>query len=145
MMTKKNENGVSGALIAVATLIGSVAGAAVGLLLAPQSGDKTRAKIRESYDSVVENVNAVVKKVDDTLPEFVSKVRTELQDVPDQVKSELLILTKDTEERINKAVEKSSLYLADVKNTISSTFDEGKKTLTSTIEEGKKKMSRNKG
>ncbi len=144
-MTKKNENGVSGALIAVATLIGSVAGAAVGLLLAPQSGDKTRAKIRESYDSVVENVNAVVKKVDDTLPEFVSKVRTELQDVPDQVKSELLILTKDTEERINKAVEKSSLYLADVKNTISSTFDEGKKTLTSTIEEGKKKMSRNKG
>ncbi|MBF0553802.1 MAG: YtxH domain-containing protein [Nitrospirae bacterium] len=143
-MTKNDKTGVSGVFLAAATLVGSLAGAALGLVLAPQSGDKTRAKIRESYDSVVENVNSVIKKVDDTLPEFVTRVKSELQDVPDNVKSELLTLTKDTEEKINKAVEMSSLYLADVKSTISSTFDGGKKTLSSTIEEGKKIMSRNK-
>ncbi|MBF0458657.1 MAG: YtxH domain-containing protein [Nitrospirae bacterium] len=129
-VSENEKKGVSGALIAVATLIGSVAGAALGLVLAPQPGDKTRAKIRESYDSVVENVNAIVKKVDDTLPGLVTRVKTELQDVPGTVKSELLSLSKDTEERINKAVEVSGSYLSDVKSTISSTIKEGKKIIT---------------
>lgn len=129
-MSDNEKKGVSGALIAVATLIGSVAGAALGLVLAPQPGDKTRAKIRESYDNVVENVNAIVKKVDDTLPGLVTRVKTELQDVPGTVKSELLSLSKDTEERINKAVEMSGSYLSDVKSTISSTIEEGKKIIT---------------
>ncbi|MBF0536826.1 MAG: YtxH domain-containing protein [Nitrospirae bacterium] len=137
-MAKTNEEGSTGTLLTITMVVGSLLGAAGGLLLAPQPGKQTRDKLRATYDTMSQTVSDFMKKYEGSLPDFFTKVKDELQDVPEQVKTELASIAKDTGETITKVREIGSVYFKDVSKTIATTFDEGKHTLASTLEEGKK-------
>ncbi len=139
-MTETNEKseGGTGTLLAITMVVGSLLGAAGGLLLAPQPGKQTRDKLRNTYDELSHTVRDLMQKYEGRLPGFLSKMKEELQDVPEQVKTEILGIAKDTGETITKVREIGSVYLKDVSKTIATTFDEGKQTLATTLEESKK-------
>ncbi|MEO5355831.1 MAG: YtxH domain-containing protein [Nitrospirae bacterium YQR-1] len=141
MKKNEGEKGVSSAFIAVATIIGSMMGAVIGLVLAPQSGKQTREKIKETYGELVDSVNTIAKKVDGTLPGVLEKFKTELKDVPEHVKTDILALSKETEDRLNLAVEKGNTLISGFKTTIASTLDEGKKVLNSSFSNEEKKKN----
>ncbi|MBF0464861.1 MAG: YtxH domain-containing protein [Nitrospirae bacterium] len=139
-MSKNEENkGVSSAFIAVATVLGSMAGALLGLVVAPQTGKQTREKIKETYSGMVDSINTVVKKVDGTLPGVLEKFRTELKEVPEQLKSDIIMLSKEAEGKMNEAVEMGSTIISGFKNTISSTLDDGKKVIAAKFDNDEKK------
>jgi gas vesicle protein len=133
------KKGIPAGFLAITTLIGSVAGAIIGLMVAPQSGKKTRERLIESYDGVSSKINDVVKKVDEKVPSIMARVKNDFKDVPEQVKGEILSFTKDAEERIGKAVERSSAYLHEVKDSLTATFEGGKGSASSTVEIARKK------
>lgn len=126
-MNQDSDKGAKNGLLAVTTIVGGFIGAVVGLLLAPQSGRETRNNIQKSYDNLVDNVNNIVKKVDDTLPSFVDKVRTEVKDLPEQIKDEITHITKDTEDKLNKAIETGTNYALHVAENIKTTIKKGQK------------------
>ncbi|MBF0518713.1 MAG: YtxH domain-containing protein [Nitrospirae bacterium] len=141
-MSKNEENkGVSSAFIAVATVLGSMAGALLGLVVAPQTGKQTREKIKETYSGVVDSINTVVKKVDGTLPGVLEKFKTELKEVPEQLKSDIITLSKEAEGKMNEAVEMGSTIISGFKNTISSTLDDGKKVIAAKFDNDEKKKN----
>lgn len=77
----KNTGGVLAALLG-----GAVVGAALGLLLAPEKGEETRAKIVDTYDTTKEKVVEALKKrginLDKSdLEEFVDDIKSEVEDL----------------------------------------------------------------
>ncbi|QWR76121.1 YtxH domain-containing protein [Candidatus Magnetomonas plexicatena] len=139
MSKNEEKKGVSSAFIAVATVLGSMAGALIGLVIAPQSGKQTREKIKETYSGLVDNVNSVVKKVDGTLPGVLEKFKTELKEVPEHFKSDFLTLSKETEGKFSQAVEKGNTIISGFRNTLSSTLDDGKKVIAAKFDSDEKK------
>ncbi|HEY0298495.1 MAG TPA: YtxH domain-containing protein [Arachidicoccus sp.] len=82
--------------ILVGTISGIVAGAIVGLVLAPQSGEETRKQIA---DSAVD-----LKK---KLKKLSGKSIDELNDLQDIFKSEVSGLSDDVRERVLKLIQRS--------------------------------------
>ncbi|WP_321287563.1 YtxH domain-containing protein [uncultured Sunxiuqinia sp.] len=82
-------------------LLGFVAGAAtgalVGVLFAPERGDKTRKKIQKSVKRVSEDVT-------DTIGEKVDSLKDQVSEMIDQVKER----TNDVEEKIKKEAKTST-------------------------------------
>lgn len=74
----KNTGGVLAALLG-----GAVVGAALGLLLAPEKGEETRAKIVDSFDTTKEKVIDALKK------RGINLEGSELEDLVDDIKSEV--------------------------------------------------------
>lgn len=74
----KNTGGVLAALLG-----GAVVGAALGLLLAPEKGEETRAKIVDSFDTTKEKVIDALKK------RGINLDSSELEDLVDDIKSEV--------------------------------------------------------
>jgi gas vesicle protein len=131
--------GIPAVFLTLTTLLGSIAGAVIGLMVAPQSGKKTREKLTESYDDLSSKINDVVKKVDERVPDFMAKVKNDFKDVPEQVRDEIVSFTREAEERIGKVVEKSSAYLHEVKDSLTSTFEGGKSAGSAPVEAIRKK------
>ncbi len=119
----KEKKGTPGAFVVILTFVGGIIGATTGLLLAPQSGKKTRERIHESYDEAVRKTNEWIKKAEETIPEVTSKVK----EGKERVKGEILHIGRDTEEKGRRTLEKGKSYLGDVKNTLSFSLEEGKK------------------
>lgn len=72
----------------VGALVGGVVGAALGMLLAPRSGNETREMIREELDNQMREVSDTLKEKSDTikekaggLKEKVAEVASELEEV----------------------------------------------------------------
>ncbi len=119
------KKGLPGAAVVVATFIGGMTGVVSGILLAPQSGKKTREQIRESYDEGVKKTNEFVKRMEERIPEITSKVR----ESQEKVKGEVLQFRKEAEEKLDQTVEKGKTYAEDIKKKATSTIEEGKKKL----------------
>ncbi len=49
--------GIPGTFLVITTFIGGMVGVITGLLLAPQSGKKTREQLRQNYDEGVKKTN----------------------------------------------------------------------------------------
>ncbi len=121
------EKGISGVVTIVFTYIGYIAGVISGLILAPQSGKKSREKIRETYTEGKENIDTLMKKADEKVPEVLSRVTSDIKNVPGQVRNEIIAKKHEAEETLSKVVNKGKLYLEDIKKTASSSLKEGKK------------------
>ncbi len=72
----KNTGGVLAALLG-----GAVVGAALGLLLAPEKGEETRAKIVDTFDTTKEKVVDALKK------RGINLDKSDLEDLVDDIKS----------------------------------------------------------
>ena len=74
----KNTGGVLAALLG-----GAVVGAALGLLLAPEKGEETRAKIVDTFDTTKEKVVDALKK------RGINLDKSDLEDLVDEIKSDV--------------------------------------------------------
>ena len=74
----KNTGGVLAALLG-----GAVVGAALGLLLAPEKGEETRAKIVDTFDTTKEKVVDALKK------RSINLDKSDLEDLVDDIKSDV--------------------------------------------------------
>ena len=74
----KNTGGVLAALLG-----GAVVGAALGLLLAPEKGEETRAKIVDTFDTTKEKV------VDALKIRGINLDKSDLEDLVDDIKSDV--------------------------------------------------------
>jgi len=68
----KDEGYSSGSML-VSFLLGGIVGAGLALLLAPQSGDETRKKIRDFADDVKDRTTDYVEKTKDKFTSYVDE------------------------------------------------------------------------
>lgn len=74
----KNTGGVLAALLG-----GAIVGAALGLLLAPDKGEETRAKIVDTFDTTKEKLIEALKK------RGINLNKSDLENLVDDIKSEV--------------------------------------------------------
>jgi gas vesicle protein len=85
----------------VGTISGIVAGAVVGLILAPQSGKETR-------EQIAKKANDLKKKMAD----FASQSAGNLDELQDIFKTEIAGLSNDVRERVLRLIKESKSVLA---------------------------------
>ncbi len=112
----------------IATSIGGFLGKVTGFLT-DQSNKMKEVNIRDTYGELIEKVNSIVKKVNETLSEFITMLTSEVKDVPEQVKDEVIRISKQAEETINKTIEKGTSYVKDATDSLFMSFQEGKKKI----------------
>ena len=89
-MTKKNgRQRTTMSAFVIGSLVGSLAGAATALLLAPQSGEETKAKIRESGVRLKKETESKIEEGRLAAEENVSNARLRLADWLRQTSSTL--------------------------------------------------------
>jgi gas vesicle protein len=92
--------------VASAFAIGLGAGAALGLLFAPQSGEDTRAKIRSTAQDGVDELNDRGKTV-------IRRVRRNMADAKDYVKSGVA----DAKDYVNDVADSAEVAFREARNT----------------------------
>lgn len=65
----------------VGFLVGGLTGAVVALLYAPQSGEKTRAVIKEKAIELVDTLEDTTKKIEPAAADAFAKIQTEIKKV----------------------------------------------------------------
>lgn len=114
-------------MIVLATFAGGALGTAAGLLLAPHSGKKTQERIRETYASAVERLNGSMQKIDDRVSALVAKGTSDVKGVPHQVKGQVISIVQEAGNSFNTSVEKGTLKVIAVAETVSHSLKAGKK------------------
>lgn len=117
---------LSGGVLAASVLSGAVLGAAAGLLLAPQPGERSREKLSRAYGEISAQIHAFVERAGTELPDLVSKTSSDIKEMPQEIKKELLKFKDDTFVKIEK-VGKS--VLDETRNSVLSSVEDGKKLL----------------
>lgn len=69
----KEEGGYSSGSMLLSFLLGGVVGAGIALLLAPQSGEETRRKIKELSDEVKDKTTGYIDETKSTVASYVDK------------------------------------------------------------------------
>ncbi len=121
----EEKRGLSGGIVFLATFVGGILGTAAGLLLAPQSGKKTREKLRDTYEATEKNINSIVKNVDEKFPHVLSKVTFDVREIPELVKSEMIALKKNAGETLSKVIDKRTAYMKEMKKTVPTSLEGG--------------------
>ncbi len=93
--------------VLVGTLSGLVAGVAIGLLVAPASGDETRQKIADTADNIKKRLRRLRGGASDELDELREIFETEVDGLKDDVR-----------ERVLKLIEASKNSYHNVKNHV---------------------------
>ena len=84
--------------LGVGLLIGSLAGVAAALLAAPQSGEKTRALIREKSGELREKTSNTLSEGRDKAKVVLSDVRSKAGDLTDRIRSRVKSLPAEVPE-----------------------------------------------
>ncbi len=92
-------------------LLGALAGAGTMLLVAPQSGKRTRADIRHKSAKLRDQAT-------DTVEDAVDQVRTKAHHIEADVRKEAKELEHRGKEMFDDQVERASAAVADVKTTV---------------------------
>jgi gas vesicle protein len=92
-------------------LLGSLAGAGAMLLLAPQSGRRTRAKIQQKSITLRDHTA-------ETVEDAVDKARTKARHIKADVRKETKGLEHRGQEMLDEQVERVSAAVADVKTAV---------------------------
>jgi len=103
----EEKRGLSG-VVFLATLVGGILGTATGLLLAPQKGEKTREKLRETYEEAEKTIKSLMKKIGVNIPDLLSRATSDVKEIPEQVKSEVVTMKKDAEEVLSRVFDKGT-------------------------------------
>lgn len=93
--------------VLVGTLSGLVAGVAIGLLVAPASGDETRQKIADTADNIKKKLRRLRGSAGDELDELREIFETEVDGIKEDVR-----------ERVLKLIESSKNSYQNVKNHV---------------------------
>lgn len=74
------ERGFSAKSILMSFLLGGIVGAGLALLLAPQAGKETRARIKETADDVREKAEAYIKEAKEKITSTLDKAKETLEE-----------------------------------------------------------------
>ncbi len=126
-------------LTPIFAVLGGLAGAIAGLLLAPGPGRETREKLKRNYNDLVNDINAIVRNVDEKVPVVMDKVSSIVKETPDKVITEVDYVNKEVSDRVNKVMDRGTELYDVIKKTTISSIDAGKKTYKKEIKkkEGK--------
>jgi gas vesicle protein len=102
-------------------LLGGLAGAAVALLMAPQSGEETRRRLGEFRDDVKDRAD-----------EYLHEAREKVDDAIERGKD----MAHDAREKVDDTVERGKEYYEEKKSVIASAIEAGKQAYKK--EKGKK-------
>ena len=107
-MSDKNENFTVGALI------GFIAGALAGVLLAPAGGSETRKKVRKEYE---DKVAPVLDKISDRAKELSGPMRKKFVDEIEQLTDDINEKVEDVEDAVEEKAKslKQSLQSGELK------------------------------
>lgn len=83
----------------LALLTGTAVGVGLGLLYAPQSGEKTRKQLRDEADHLQDNLNKKYKETSSHLSDFASEAKRNLEDKLDKTFSNV---NNKADEMLNK-------------------------------------------
>ncbi len=99
-----------GGLVLFFLAIGALFGALITMILTLQSDKDAKESIREYYDTALRNlkkaINSLNEKIDEIIPEFLSKITSELRDMPEEMRSEIADVKEDTENKIDRVIGK---------------------------------------
>jgi len=95
--------------VLIGTISGLVAGAVVGLLLAPQSGAETRQKISDSADQLKKKLRKLRGQASEDLDDLKAVFENEVEGLKDDVRAKVL-----------KLIETSKAKYASLKDEVSS-------------------------
>lgn len=87
-MTKDEKKG-KGTSFAKGALIGALAGAAAGILLAPKSGKETRKDIKDGAENLAKKSKGLVEKGVDEVKGVLERGKESVEDLADDVKAEI--------------------------------------------------------
>ncbi len=74
------ERGFSAKSVFISFLLGGIVGAGLALLLAPQSGKETRAKIKETAEDVKEKAESYIKEAKQKISSTLDKAKETLEE-----------------------------------------------------------------
>lgn len=81
-MSSKNGNG------ALALLVGAAIGVGLGILFAPDKGEKTREKLKDGFDDLKDQVKDKWSSIEDDTKEKFSKTKDELKETVESLLSD---------------------------------------------------------
>lgn len=87
MGTEKKSNTSTGKIV-TAALIGGIAGAALGILFAPDKGSRTRKKIKEKGEDLADDFKDVMEKEAKKLKKKANHMLEEVEDKYEDIKSQ---------------------------------------------------------
>jgi gas vesicle protein len=99
----ENGNGTSAGMFMVGLLVGGIAGAAAALLLAPQSGEETRARIRQRGEELQ-------GKAEDTLNKARARaeaVASDLKRRAEELQTQGHVILEEGQKQLAKALEET--------------------------------------
>jgi hypothetical protein len=84
-------------------------------------------KIGDTYREVIKWLNTSISNINEKISLFISKVTSEVKVVPLQVKDEIVRMSKQTEDAINRTIEKGTSLVKDLTESLVTSIKEGKK------------------
>jgi hypothetical protein len=110
----------------VAEFIGSSMGK-VSSFLNVQLNMMKEIKVGGTYREVINWLNTSISNINEKISLFISRVASEVKVVPAQVKDEIIRMSKQTEDAINKTIEKGTSLIKELTESLAASIKEGKK------------------
>ncbi|MCI0394536.1 MAG: YtxH domain-containing protein [Chloroflexi bacterium] len=116
-MSENNSSDI-GAFLA-GFVIGGLVGAATALILAPQSGEETRAQITAKGQEIRRIGEERVNEYREMAGQAVDDARSRVQDTTSQVQERARIVLDEGKSKVNEAIEKGKDRVAQIKGDVS--------------------------
>lgn len=116
-------------------VIGGLVGAAIALLLAPQSGEETRTIIKEKSIELKEKAAETAEEARARAEKTLGEARARAEEAINETRVRAEELAKMTKERAAELQQRGQVVLEEQKARIERAIDSGKKTAASSEEE----------
>ena len=87
-------------------------------------------KISDTYREVIKWLNVSISNINERISGIITTLASEVRVMPGQVRDEFVRLSRQTEDTINKTIEKGTLFVKGVTESLVISFKEAKKKLT---------------
>jgi gas vesicle protein len=114
-------------------LIGAAVGGAVGVLLAPEKGEKTRAQLKNKFGSTMDTVGAKVDDVKINLAEKKDQLKDDIIHKGNELKGKLIDKKNEVLAKVDEATEKITDKIESEQSKINGKRVRGAETIAATM------------